>query len=96
MVGDQRVTCPASQPRERHGRGSPAPEQQHLPHQQRHCKIWSHEQKRAGHRRVVTGHTEPSEELKSYFHCIIKTRQGGRKVDVEPGEHLACAALAPP
>lgn len=43
---------------------------------------------------VIAGYTEQSEELKSYFHCTIKTCEGGGTADPGPGgEHLA---LAPP
>lgn len=47
--------------------------------------------------RVIVGYTKQSEELKSYFHCTIKTCKGGGKAALRPGgEHLACGALAPP
>jgi hypothetical protein len=46
---------------------------------------------------VIAGYMEQSEELKSYFHCTIKTCKGGEKAAPGlGGEHLACGALAPP
>ena len=62
----------ASQWRERQGRGGLAP----AAAPSRHCTTRSHKQMSAGHRRVTVGYTEQSEELKSYFHCTIKTCQG--------------------
>lgn len=43
--------------------------------------------------RVIAGYTEQSEELKSYFHCTIKTCEGGKAAPGPGGEH---PALAPP
>lgn len=46
---------------------------------------------------VIAGYMEQSEELKSYFHCTIKTCKGSKETALGPGgEHLACGTLAPP
>lgn len=53
------------------------------------CTTCSHKPRSAGRPGGNCRLHEATEELKSYFHCTIKTCQGA-------GEHLACGLLAPP